>query len=268
VQSYFGCGRLNLRKDRKICRYEITSINELWHVLIPHFLNYPLFGFKHIAFIRFVQSLSLLYPYVNKKNKKSSLLLGKVLFLMSIFNPINSRNTSEIEKYQKKLEIDNDNREEIIKSINTEFNNSNFLLYSNYFSQINLFNINIFFILGIIEGDGSFYFGLRKDKNLRFGFNITTHILELDLMYAIKFRLNCGNVKIKSKTWCRYEVEGNKMLRNIFIPLVESFGLSGAKSLKYLKFKEAMSIYITKEDKTEKGFNRILVLIDQNKKYD
>jgi hypothetical protein len=57
-------------------------------------------------------------------------------------------------------------------------------------------------------------------------------------MYAIKFRCQrpCLNVKIKSKTGCRYEVEGNKILQNVLIPLVESFGLLGAKSLKYHKF--------------------------------
>ena len=55
------------------------------------------------------------------------------------------------------------------------------------------------------------------------------------------------------------------MLRNILIPLVESFGLLGAKSLKYHKFKEAMSIYIKKEAKTEKGFQRLLELINHNK---
>lgn len=56
------------------------------------------------------------------------------------------------------------------------------------------------------------------------------------------------------------------MLKNVLIPLVESFGLLGAKSLKYHKFKEAMSIYINKEDKTDKGFQRILELIDKKDK--
>jgi len=162
VQSYFGCGRLNLRKDRKICSYEITSIYELWHILIPHFLNYPLFGVKQISFIRFVQALSLMYPFVGKKNRKSTLLLGKVLFLMTIFNPINNRSTSEIEKFQNKLKFDTKNKEEIIKNININFNNCNYLIYSYYLSQTSLFNINTFFILGFIEGDGSFYFNKKN----------------------------------------------------------------------------------------------------------
>jgi LAGLIDADG DNA endonuclease family protein len=196
VQSYFGCGRLNIRKDRKICIYEISNIHELWHILIPHFYKFPFFGFKQVAFIRFIQALSLLYPYIG--NKKSPFLLGKVIYLMSILNPINKRSTLEIENYYNKLGLNKKDKEDIIRSINSDFN-SNYFIYK-ILSETHLFNINMFFIIGIIEGDGSFYFGLRQNKKMRFGFNITTHILELDLMYAIKFRLNCGNVKIKSKT--------------------------------------------------------------------
>src|ERR1700709_1319125 len=46
VHSYFGCGRLSIREDRNMCIFEITDIHSLWHVVIPHFLKYPLFGLK------------------------------------------------------------------------------------------------------------------------------------------------------------------------------------------------------------------------------
>ena len=163
VQSYFSCGRLSIRKDRKICIYEISQFNELWNILIPHFLKYPLFGLKHVAFIRFVQALSLLYPYAGKT--KSPLLLGKVIYLMSTLNPINKRSVSEIDNYYNKLGINNkQEREEIIRSINSDFYNSNKFSYYKIFSETSLFNINIFFIIGIIEGDGSFYFSLSASR--------------------------------------------------------------------------------------------------------
>lgn len=54
-----------------------------------------------------------------------------------------------------------------------------------------MFTFNIYFIIGLIEGDGSFYVGLRKNKilskTIRFGFNITTQLSDLFLLYAIKF---------------------------------------------------------------------------------
>lgn len=179
---------------------------------------------------------------------------------MSVVNPGTNRNTSEINRLIKTLNL---NKEEIINSVNLEIvkYEKKFISYSNI---VNFEQLNIFFIIGIIEGDGSFYFGLRGNQKLRFGFNITTHILEIDLLYCIKFRLNCGNVKAKSKTWCRYEIEGNKMLRQIFIPLVDSFGLLGSKALKYKNFKEAMELHTTGEYKTIKGQKRILELLDKN----
>lgn len=64
-----------------------------------------------------------------------------------------------------------------------------------YFNSFN--SINNYFLIGIIEGDGSFYVSLRKNGGVRFGFNITTHILELDMLYAIKRYLHCGIVIIK-----------------------------------------------------------------------
>jgi len=57
--------------------------------------------------------------------------------------------------------------------------------------------LNNYFILGVIEGDGSFYVSLRLNKKIRFGFNIGTHINEIDLLYAIKRYLDCGVVENK-----------------------------------------------------------------------
>jgi hypothetical protein len=37
------------------------------------------------------------------------------------------------------------------------------------------------------------------------------------------------------------------MLRNTFIPLVDTIGLKGAKSKNYAVFKEAMQIYTSRE---------------------
>jgi len=132
--------------------------------------------------------------------------------------------------------------------------------------------LNSYFLIGVIEGDGSFYIGLRPNRKLRFGFNITTHIDDLDLLYRIKFFLNCGIVRITGKNYCRYEVEGTKQLLNLFIPLVCSIGLIGAKSINFQLFKEALKLYANNEHKTEVGFNKILKLAystpqsDKNKK--
>lgn len=98
-----------------MCQFEITDVYSLWHVIIPHFLKYPLFGYKNLVFIKFTHALSLLFPYVSKKKPAS--LIGKVLYLMSLVNPGTSRKTSEINRLMKTLNL---NKEEIINSVKLE----------------------------------------------------------------------------------------------------------------------------------------------------
>ena len=232
MQSFFNCGRVFIREDRYTCLFEITDLHSLWHIIIPHFINYPLYGDKFRSFIKFIQILTLLYPYHNKNKPK--LLLAQVIYLGGMINFASKRNLEDLNNYYKILNLKI-----------TEIENS--LLTLNWDTlKKSRYPLNVYFIIGLIEGDGSFYTGMRGNSKIRFGFSITTHIAELDLLYQIKWIFNCGNVKIKAKNWCRYEVEGSKQLNEIFIPLVNSIGLMGSKSIKFSAFKEAMLIYKNK----------------------
>jgi hypothetical protein len=55
MQSFFNCGRVFIREDRNTCLFEITDLHSLWHIIIPHFINYPLYGDKFHSFIKFIQ---------------------------------------------------------------------------------------------------------------------------------------------------------------------------------------------------------------------
>jgi LAGLIDADG endonuclease len=130
-----------------------------------------------------------MYYFLNKN--KTALSLGQIIFLTGLINPGTKRTSNSLEIYFKKLNL---NKNVISKS----FLPLNYLtLLKNNLIKLND-ELNIYFIIGLIEGDGSFYFGLRNNRKIRFGFNITTNIEELYLLYKIKFRLNFGIVKIKS----------------------------------------------------------------------
>lgn len=77
MQNYFGCGNIYIREDRKIAWFRINSIYELWHIVVPHFLKYPVTGSKNNSFFKFLQVLIILYPFVNKK--KDSLTMAKAI---------------------------------------------------------------------------------------------------------------------------------------------------------------------------------------------
>lgn len=255
IQKYFGCGKVTIDTNLQMCRFEISDLHSLWHIVIPHFINYPFFGAKHTSFINFVKILTLLYPYYNKN--KPAHLLGQVIYLGYFMS---TGSTRTVKKFNDLFKLLNLTKLTVIESLGF-LNNANI----ERFFKINSSIVNVYFIIGIIEGDGSFYVGLRKNRKVRFGFNITTHIYELDLLYQIKWIFNCGITKIKGPTWCRYEVKGSKMLRNLFIPLVESQGgLLGSKSLNYETFKESMNIFVNKEHLTDKGLRRLVEIAYNN----
>jgi len=251
IDSYFVCGRIGKRTEREMCYFEVTDFYSIWHIIIPHFLNFPFYGVKQNTFIKFVHALTLLYPSFNKDKPK--LLLGKLIYLTSDMNTASNRTEYKNTDLYKKINI---RPEEIIVNLKPLSNTLN------YFNP--LLALNVFFIIGVIEGDGSFYIGLRENRKVRFGFSITTHIHEIDLLYKIKWFLNCGIAKSKTNTWCRYEIESSNSLRNILIPLVNTIPLLSSKSVNFKVFKEAMDLYTKKEHLSDEGLIRLVKLAYAN----
>jgi LAGLIDADG endonuclease len=67
--------------------------------------------------------------------------------------------------------------------------------------------ITLTYILGVFEGDGSFYIKFLSSNSIyTFGFSITTSIEDLHILILIRLKLGCGKIEIKSKTWCRLEI--------------------------------------------------------------
>lgn len=155
------------------------------------------------------------------------------------------------------------------KIINKHLNikNLNNTLFNNVCAAIleaNTKPINPYFLIGLIEGDGSFYVGLRANGKIRFGFNIVTSIDDLLLLYKIQHFLCCGKVESKT-TWCRLVVEGNKDLRNIVMLVVKSgpFGdkLIGSKSQNYEIFQKVMILFQNKNHMKKEGLRQIAELV-------
>lgn len=275
VQSYFGCGFINLNHKRNTCIYTVTDVSALWHVIVPHFLKYPLYGAKYLSFYKFLLVLTLIYPIRGSNSDK--LTLARAIFLGWSINGIGYRKEEELYKILNlllpSLNLDETlnqnilNMEKIEALLNIEkikniFNDS---LTKQYLDQNRIHTINPYFILGVIEGDGSFYVGLRENGKIRFGFNITTSADDIMLLFYIKLALNCGNVKYKSTSWCRFEVEGSKDLRNVLMSIVKlsPFGdrLLGSKSNNYEIFRKVMEIFLKKGHMEKEGLRQIALLV-------
>ena len=61
VQRYFGCGGIRYSQTDRTYKYEVRSIGDLMHKVIPHFERYPLQGAKKEDFRRFVSICRQVY---------------------------------------------------------------------------------------------------------------------------------------------------------------------------------------------------------------
>jgi len=84
------------------------------------------------------------------------------------------------------------------------------------------FELPITYLLGIMEGDGSFNISFLSSSAIyKFEFSVTTSIEDITILILIKLRLGCGKIEVH-KTWCRFLIHKADELINIIIPLVDS----------------------------------------------
>lgn len=79
------------------------------------------------------------------------------------------------------------------------------------------------FIIGLIDGDGSFYVSFAKDRKIKFGFNITGSIRDKVLFNDVKEELGCGTIRVLSPTALRYNIESIKAIRDKLVPFVDKY---------------------------------------------
>jgi hypothetical protein len=94
----------------------------------------------------------------------------------------------------------NNNKEIINNSIVTIDNNNNIFMPTLNNIVLPSIGIELNFIIGTIIGDGSFYISFLANKKYKFGLSITTDIKDVLTLLKIKYRLNCGNLYLKSNT--------------------------------------------------------------------
>jgi hypothetical protein len=113
----------------------------------------------------------LLFPHYNKNKPK--LLIYEIIKYSYFMNEGTNRNDKEFKNllftYFDDLKENN--------------NKINLYLPQNFIKSS---EIELNTILGIIEGDGTFYISFDAGFKFRFGFNITTSLKDLPTLYRIK----------------------------------------------------------------------------------
>ena len=97
-----------------------------------------------------------------------------------------------------------------------------------------IYNLSLDYILGLWEGDGSIYIQLKPNQSHKTGkqvilnWDIHQHVIDVDLLHAIKIFLDCGKVEVGKKTgnpdsWVyRFRISRQTEILNILLPVLES----------------------------------------------
>jgi LAGLIDADG endonuclease len=148
VQSYFKCGNVFINKKGGYAEFVVNSIPDLQKWIIPHFINYPLHCSKQRSFWIFLSNVDILGEKAHY-NKEVFASLIKMAFTM---NEITNRGSESLE--------------ELLGFLGSEV----FQIEIKE-PEIKDYPLDTNFLVGLIEGDGSFHISFKAKRDLDFGFS-------------------------------------------------------------------------------------------------
>ena len=202
IKSYFNCGNVTINTKNFTAEFEVVRIEELYNIIIPHFISYPVFCAKLHAFNLFKEIVTALYH----KDKRTLEGRRELLKLALSMNATTNRKEDRIEILFSLLNVtDNKDKELLLNNINE---------VSSPLSDD--------FISGVIDGDGSFYISFNKDGKIKTSFNITNDKASKPLLESIqKHFKNIGSIHEGTKNELVYTVTGINQINDILIPFID-----------------------------------------------
>lgn len=220
IQLFFGCGRVTINIKNNSASFVVTKISDLYNIIIPHFLNYPVFCAKLHAFKLFHKIVNALF----NKNMKTLEERRELLRMALSMNSTTNRNQDRIDSLWANLDI--------IETKDKYLINNNITTIDSIITDE--------FISGVIDGDGSFYISFEKNGSIIPYFTITNDLFSMPLLEKIKERFkDTGSIsKITGKNALRYKIMSLKQIIEIIIPFMELNPLFSERAKHYNIFKE------------------------------
>lgn len=241
IQNTLGCGRLNA--EREVLVYTISQLSDVESVLIPIFEKFPLNTSKYLDYLDFKKAFFMFKSLRSLNNKELSLL------------EINSRII------------------ELKDSMNTK--RINFTL-----PKYHSVRITGNYLIGLLEGDGSFYLN-KRDLTVRVSLvtaTVNRIVLEkirefiLSLLDEHSYLLGSTTklisindrkvVKNNQKPFSVLEISQIDFICNILIPYFDSIEFRTKKYQDYLDFKTIAFLILEGKYLTDEGKELIIKLGD------
>lgn len=128
------------------------------------------------------------------------------------------------------------------------------------------------FVVGFIEGEGSFSVTIRRDEEYQRGVQVRPEFeLELraddqEILERLLVTIGCGKIYDCSYDrygWyphVKYKITNAKDLEECFFPFLDKYQLQGKKATVYKLFRQIVLMYRRKEHLTDEGFEKIVKL--------
>lgn len=248
IAQYFCCGKVTTNLKTHSAEYVVEKLENLKNIIIPHFLNYPVFCAKLHAFKLFKQIVSILSTKDNRTIEGRIELLKMALSM----NITTNRSKDRINLLFSLLGVSDTKDIEFIENTIT-----------NITSPITDNNI-----AGIIDGDGSFYVSFNQNGSIKTGFSITGDKDSRPLLEGIQEKFKgIGSIKKGSKNELVYTITGLNQIIDVLIPFIDQNPLFSERALHYEKFKTVSLILKGEQPLTTESKLKIVELAyDMNKK--
>lgn len=248
IAQYFCCGKVTTNLKTHSAEYVVEKLENLQNIIIPHFLNYPVFCAKLHAFKLFKQIVSILSTKDNRTIEGRIELLKMALSM----NITTNRSKDRINLLFSLLGVSDTKDIEFIENTIT-----------NITSPITDNNI-----AGIIDGDGSFYVSFNQNGSIKTGFSITGDKDSRPLLEGIQEKFKgIGSIKKGSKNELVYTITGLNQIIDVLIPFIDQNPLFSERALHYEKFKTVSLILKGEQPLTTESKLKIVELAyDMNKK--
>lgn len=144
--------------------------------------------------------------------------------------------------------------------------------------RIHQSKLHPYYVVGFIDGEGSFSVSIGKHKTLSRGlevrpeFEIELRADDRKILERILITIGCGKIydcSYQRYGWyphVKYKITSTKQMEQYLFPFLDRYPLQAKKSIIYRFFKEIVLMIRKKQHLSNKGFNKILILRDKIRK--
>lgn len=232
IKATLGVGNIYFKSSDNTYRWKVSNINDLFNVIIPHFIKYPLVTQKRADFELFTKIVEIL------KNK----------------GHIESKGLQQIVNLKASLNLG------LSDNLKKDFPDTVMVPRS----QIRFEGIpDPNWLAGFASGEACFFISIYKSLKSKLGFavqlvfKITQHSRDRELLKGIVDYLSCGRVENRKGEACDFTVNSFKSFDEIIIPFFTKYPIEGSKLLNFQDFKSVVEIMKVKGHLTTEGMEKI-----------